>query len=248
MYLIEEPKDEVLNQDITKSMWYRCQCGVIFQKDKPEHNYNKDYIKNYVDSKKYEARSEYGPRIFAPIIEDLTYGRMMLDVGFNYPNIMNYFKDRGWITWGIERNPDAVTNKNIYKGDFETHDFSLPITPDAVKALGVDKIERTFDLIWMSHVIEHFDDPIKAIRKAYNLLSDTGVLYISTPDIEFIHKTGVGGWGHWKAREHNILWSEPALKRELERAGFKVVYCKRNFASRFNTFYDIQIIAQKNYY
>jgi hypothetical protein len=48
--------------------------------------------------------------------------------------------------------------------------------------------------------------------------------------------------------EHNIMWTESALKRELERLGFKIIMSRRNYASRFMKWYDLQVIAQKNYF
>ena len=229
--------------------WYSCQCGVIFQKELPSHEvYDRDYIRNYIDYPGAEERLTYHGRIYAPIVEELIMGRMMLEVGFCNPYNLDFFKDRGWLTWGIEMNEDITPGGNIYKGDFETYDFSVKL-PDNAKELGLDKApERLFDVIWMSHVFEHFADPIAALRKCYDLMPDNGVLFLTTPDIEFIFKTGVSGWPHWAKDEHYIMWSERALKRELERLGFKIILCRRNYSSRFASWHDIHIIAQKNYF
>jgi SAM-dependent methyltransferase len=199
--------------------------------------------------KEGKVRLVHQARIYAPIIEELTYGRMMLDVGYCVPNNMEFFKERGWLTWGIDQNKETGGSGSFYRGDFTTYDFDLPArSKDLQELVGGDKIKRTFDLIWMSHSFEHFNDPVTVLRKAHDLLSETGVLYISTPDIDFINKTGVPGYPHWKKDEHYVLWSEQALKREVEKAGFKVVMSRRNFSSRFSSWYDIQMIAQKNYF
>lgn len=244
VYVINEVKEGV------SAMWYKCQCGVIFQEDHPVHdNYNEEYAINYAEMKECKPRMTHAARIYAPLIEELTYGRQILDVGYCVPHVLNYYEDRGWIPWGIDNNASFVGNKNMYKGNFLEYDFNIPATTDELRALADgDHFERKFDLIWMSHIFEHFNDPIAALRKSYNLLSESGCIYIATPDIDFINKTGVSGYGHWKAKEHYTLWSEKALQRELERAGFKIVMSRRNFSSRFSSWYDIQIIAQKNYF
>jgi len=234
------------------STWYRCTCGVVFQDQLPNDNdiYNKDYAKIYGTGEKNQARGIHAARMYAPIIEELTYGRMMLDVGFGTLHNLKFFEDRGWLTWGIDKHDGVKPGKNIYKGDFMAYNFNLPLHTKSLKELiGTDKIKkRTFNLIWMAHILEHFPDPLMALRKAYDLLSDDGVLYIATPDIDFVYKTGVGGWPHWKKKEHYVLWNEASLRREVERLGFKVVMSRRNFSARFTSWWDIHLICQKNYF
>jgi len=242
-YVIVDGKTE------EESLWYVCQCGICFQSELASADiYNDKYIVSLAEGKQAKDRYEYLLRMYAPLIEDLTYGRMMLDVGFCVPYIIKAFDERGWLTWAIDINPTLTGKGNIYKGDFIDYDFSLSIKqPEMAKLLG-EKIDRKFDLIWMGHTLEHFADPISALNKAYNLLEAKGVMFLSTPDIEFIYKTGVGGWPHFKKHEHNILWSERALKRELERIGFKVIMMRRNFSSRCMSWYDLHLICQKNYF
>lgn len=243
VYRIEDGKTK------EKSSWTRCQCGVIFQDELPTDDkvYDDKYAAYFIDAKGAKERYEYSVRTYAPIIEDLTYGRMMLDVGFAAPFVTRAFEERGWLTWAIDINPAIAGQGNIYKGDFTEYDFSLR-GPKIKEATGQEKLERTFDLIWMSHVLEHFHDPIKALKKAHDSLEEKGVLFISTPDIDFINKTGAGGWPHFKKSEHYIMWSEWALKRELERIGFKVILCRRNYSSRYMSWYDLHFICERNYF
>lgn len=232
------------------SQWYKCQCGVMFQDKQPKHSdYNMGYMKSLTGDK-IKLNGIHAARTYVRLIEELTYGRMMLDVGFGISYNMEYFKDRGWLTWGIDNNKDLEPGGNIYKGDFISYDFSPNVSEeDMKKMLGTNVIDkRVFDLIWMSHVLEHFSDPCRAIRRAYDLLSESGVLYISTPDIDFIQKTGLSGYPHFKGNEHYLMWSEPALKREVERIGFKVIMSRRNFSTRFSAWYDIHLICQKVYF
>jgi len=215
-----------------ESIWYRCCCGVIFQKDLPAHDvYNAKYIANYEDAKDIKRVAIHAGRTYAPIVEELTYGRKMLDVGFGLPYNMNFFKERGWITTGIEINEEYNDCKGIINGNFETY----------------ENFKEDYDFIWMSHALEHFNNPIEVLRKSYDLLSESGVIYLAVPDIDFIMKTGVANWGHFKKREHYVLWSERAIVRELEKIGFNVVVKKKNFSQRFITHYDCHIIAQKNF-
>lgn len=242
-YFIEDGKTHL------RTTWMRCQCGVIFQEDfkKDLSIYTDDYLKDMTDAKQAKERFEYPIRLYAPLIEESTYGRMMLDVGFGVPFVMDAMKERGWLTWGIDNHPLIEGNGNIYKGDFLSYDFDME-GDNIFFATGVKKLKRKFDLIWIGNVLESVEDPLKFLKRAYDLLDPKGLLYISTPDIEFISKTGISGWPHFKGKEYNVLWSEQALCRELKRIGFKIVMSRRNFSSRFMRWWDIHIIAQGNYF
>jgi SAM-dependent methyltransferase len=215
------------------SSWFNCNCGVIFQDEKPKHGcYNQDYLMGYANYKECDLVQVHAAKTYASVIEECTYGRKMLDVGFNLPQNMHFFRERGWITTGIDINPTLGGENGVITGSFEEY----------------DKFEDKYDLIWMSHVFEHFNDPIAVLKKVSDLLTETGVLYLSTPDIDFINKTGVSGFPHWNKNEHYIMWSERALVRELERLDFNVVVKRRNYSSRFTSWHDLQIIAQKRYF
>jgi len=199
------------------------------------------------DAKQAQERYEYLLRLYAPLIEELTYGRMMLDIGYGVPFILDAMKERGWLTWGIDINPLLIGKGNLYNGDFTTYDFNFE-GEQIFYATGVKKLDRKFDLIWMGNVLESMEDPLLALKRAYDLLDQKGVLYVSTPDIDFISKTGISGWPHFKGKEYNVIWSEQALCRELERIGFKIVMSRRNYSSRFIRWFDVHCIAQKNYF
>jgi len=233
-----------------EALWYRCNCGMVFQENYPKgKGYGEKYIADYAGMKEGDKRLTHSARTYGNLIEELTYGRMMLDVGYCVPHNMDFFKNRGWLTWGIDINENIGGEGHLYKGDFLTYDFDIPAnTADLKELAGGDKFKRTFDLVWMNHVLEHFNDPIGVLKKAVSLLSETGVLFIGVPDADFIFKTGVPGYPHFKMEEHYTLWSEQALIEEVEKLGMKVIMCRRNYASRYSSWYDIHLIAQRRYF
>lgn len=223
------------SHDIDDSaLWYFCLCGVVFQ-EKPHVPELKDnqYILNHKEIKEYDDISIHLGKTYGSIIEEATYGRKMLDVGFSVPNNMNFFKERGWITWGIDNNKDIKETDYIINDDFET----------------TEKLYKgQFDLVWMAHILEKFQDPIRAIYKAKEILEEGGVLFIETPDIDFMHTMNMSDWQHWKRKENYIMWSERALCRELEKAGFNILVKYRNYYKRFGYYHNLHIVAQKIYY
>jgi len=236
------------NKDI--STWFRCNCGVIFQNEVPDGSkFDKKYLEQY-RVPAVVKRSTTGCTTYAPLIEKLTYGREMLDVGFCCNYNIKKFEERGWLTYGIDSNKNLCGHDNIYIADFLDYDFDIKLDEKTLEENtgSTDLPKRTFDLIWMNDVLECFTDPIAGLKKAVDLMSESGVLYISTPDIDFISKTGVPAFPHWRKDENYVMWNERSLKRELERLGLRVVMCVRNYQSCFHSFYNLHIIATKIYY
>lgn len=236
-YYIEENDTKAIH-------WYQCLCGVIFQLDDPKGK--------HLFSKKIEERMkgnfEHACKQYAPLIEELTYGRKILEVGHgDVLYNLEAFARRGWLTWGIDKDERTTPRPNLYRGDFNSFDFSPPIE-GLEEHVNEEIADMKFNLIWANQVIEENTDPLQFLRKTYFDLEEEGVLFLGTPDIDFIHKTGLGNFIHWDKCRNKLLWSERALKRELERIGFKIIMCRRNYSSRFSTHYDIHIIAQKNYF
>lgn len=217
-----------------KCTYYRCQCGVLFQGEFKERDNEQEYIEDFgvsKDSPRYINHAQHSGRIYAPLIEELGYGRKMLEVGHK-PYNTDFFSNRGWITWQTD-------------SDLTTFNNEVEVPAGFIEETSV---HREYNLIWINHSIEKFKDPIASLKKAYDLLSPEGCLFIATPDIDFINKTGVQSYPHFRNNKHYVMWNERALKRELEKIGFKVVMARRNFSSRFISWYDVHIIAQKDYF
>lgn len=218
------------------SYWYHCQCGVIWNKGEvtpPREAFGKKYIETILkDKEKYADAMMYPCRIYSPFIEEITYGRKMLDVGYTSPYNMMAFRRRGWVSYGIEIVDEAETTPRLIKGDFENFSF-----PQDLK----------FDLIWMSNVLENFKEPQLALEKVYDLMPPNGVLYICTPDTNFVYNNGVAGFSHWNKANY-IMWSTQRLRSYLEQLGFNVLLQCRSYEKR-TTAWDVQhIIAQKKFF
>jgi len=224
----------VINEEGKKSNWYYCPCGVVSaEKDesfnKP-YEVKKEHIDFYRNLKFCKEVMTYAPRLYLPLIEEMTYGRHFLDVGFALPYVMDYASERGWITWGIDINPDAEGGKHqVICADFTQYDFG----------------EQKFDCIWMNHIFEHFKDPVAMLAKIRNLLNPDGCCFIATPDTDFIFITSPAQWGHWKKGEHFILWSLRALKKSCRTFGFDIILSRKNYSKRFIAWNDCHLIIQR---
>jgi hypothetical protein len=87
--------------------------------------------------------------------------------------------------------------------------------------IGVDPIPwDSFDVVVMSHVLEHLASPAEAIADVASRMNRRALLYLVVPDIESAHFRIFGK--HWDAISplaHLHYWSQSSLSRVLERSG-----------------------------
>lgn len=211
-------------EEIRPIDWGRCVCGTIFHETYlDKHFFGNLYLRKWKSYADMEERFEYVQRIYLPLIEEMTFGRKFLDVGFTLPYTLEYLKARGWITVGI----DLVPNDYIV-GDFET--FPIP--------------ER-FDYINMGHCVESFHNPVEALRKAYDLLSNGGLLLITHPNPEMIFEVGLSKFNHWDYKQSRIFIQKDKLEDIAKRIGFDVILSHRNISQRFIMNNDLHLLLQR---
>lgn len=226
------------NYKLTTSehLWYHCACGCMFHDDKTsaEEVFTPEKIGKLKEIKEYEERAKYFARVYGPLIEERIYGRKMLEVGFGMDVLLKEWERRGWVVEGIDVCPNSYIS-----GNFESYDFWKE---------GHDR----YDLIWMGDVLQCFQDPVKAIYKAYNLLNPNGLLFICTPNTNLMRKNRITGWGHWDQKENKQFISVDILKDILARCDesltgrVKVIYEDDHVTSkRFITYSNMHILAQK---
>lgn len=215
-----------------QSKWYSCQCGVVWQTGKPTMIYDAKYAKTFQDNPKLSASYNYPVRVYSPIIEELLYGRKALLIGRPNTDQEKSLAERGWVPYTIDKNTSYNTEGRNIAGDFETHDFG----------------ESKFNMIWMYHTLECFHDPISALAKSRNLLTEDGILFIASPDTDFIHTRGSSGFRHWKPDTNYMMWNRRSLTKQLENLGFTVIMARQNCWQRFPDTDDFHIIAQVKFF
>jgi SAM-dependent methyltransferase len=215
--------------------WLWCECGMLWQSpgQKPVTPAGWDQVlKDWRDNTYYPERVEYRARSYAPLLEDLTYGRTMLDVGYGDPQVMDYLRARGWVTTGLDVCPEAKPGKHAaFLGDFLSHEFQAPL--------------KTFDLVWMSHVLGHIQNPIKAVNRAYDLLNGQGLLFVAAPETAFIHRVGMRRWQHFKSERYWAHYSSESFAALAEKAGFKTIMARKADTRRTTAWLEFHYIGQK---
>ncbi|MGQ0805356.1 MAG: class I SAM-dependent methyltransferase [Actinomycetota bacterium] len=83
--------------------------------------------------------------------------------------------------------------------------------------------DQRFDMIFMSHVIEHVLDPVATVAKITSLLKPGGVLYIETPNVGSLDaRLWRRTWGLIHYPRHLYLFDRSTVRRLLERGGLAV--------------------------
>ncbi len=228
MYFMQDAKTKI------QSKWYSCACGVIFQDKLPIKIYDKAYWDKYNQfDAKIKDSYEYPVRIYAPLIEELIYGRKVLLVGRVTSHQEDAFRKRGWVATSIDKNKAFKPSDRLIVDDFESHQF-----PEKVK----------YNLIWIYHTLECFSNPIGSLDLCKTLLAEDGIIYIASPDADFIHTRGSISFIHWKPEMNYLMWNRRSLSSYLEKLGFNVILARQNYEHRFPVWDDYHLIAQKKFF
>ena len=137
----------------------------------------------------------------------------VLDIGCGAGGNLKALQDQGWEPYGIEISDVAAVHAralvtgNIHAGTLE----SAPFAP------------KTFDLVLMSHSLEHLPSPIDALHRANRLLKDDGLLVVSVPNVNSLEYKLFGRW--WFQLDpprHFYHFGKTTLTTLLTQTGFEV--------------------------
>ena len=138
-------------------------------------------------------------------------GASVLDVGCGSGTFLDFAKRAGWRGVGVDPDPAAVA---VARGrGLDVHLGEV----DVLEATG-----ETFDVITLSHVIEHVHDPLELLAKCRRLLKASGWIWIQTPNLSAQGHAGYGrNWRGLEPPRHLVLFNPSSLRYALETAGFR---------------------------
>lgn len=137
----------------------------------------------------------------------------LLDVGCGGGEFLAYAREQGWNVKGLDPSPLVST---VLK---EKH---IPHT----QAFFDDYEDGGFDVVRMAWVLEHLLDPRAALKKAYDILTERGILLLIVPnDFSAMQRAAryvLGGKDYWIHPTHINYFSPARIARLLADAGFVI--------------------------
>jgi SAM-dependent methyltransferase len=139
-------------------------------------------------------------------------GGRLLDIGCGGGEFLVHMRSAGWEVEGVE--PDAAAARRARSAGVRVHE-SLE---------EADFPGGSFDAITLSHVIEHFHDPLGALRICRRIIRSSGLLWIATPNVDAAGRTAFGrDWIGLDPPRHLVLFTRSSLAGAVENAGFRLV-------------------------
>lgn len=137
----------------------------------------------------------------------------LLDIGCGSGSFLKVAKAVGWSVHGIDFDERAIEAAKAEKIDVKLGGIEL-----------FDGQNELFDVITMSHVIEHVHDPKKVLKACWGLLKAGGTLWIESPNID---SWGAGVFGRdWRGLEpprHLVLFNTRNMSELLSNVGFSKI-------------------------
>lgn len=226
-FLSSHPDDKNIFSQLEILTCNNCNFSFAFpaiNKEELKEFYKRDYsdsrgphggfkkLKVYTWKYSFDARS-LSQLMLAGQYIDLSKVENFLDVGPSYGTSFRMFRKLG-------HNPNCFAieyDESKHKG-LNRMNVNI-IKPDNIN-MALDSINKSFDIILMSHVLEHFDasDLVEIINNLKKALSDKGLLIIEVPN-DKNNSNYLNGKNHIP---HLSFFSIKSLKKLLIDNGFNI--------------------------
>ena len=212
-------------------------CGLVWLDPRPVlSEIGKAYQNYYTHGQANNAQQTRLARIIRPVLHTMSivllglrierrrYKRMYLDqiptgrlleVGCGNGKRLARMQALGWDVTGQEIDPVAseyvrtVRGIHVHVGPLET--MNAP---------------EKYDVVIMSHVIEHVHDPIALLTTCYQMLKENGLLVLLTPNAaSYGHRKFCAAWRGLEPPRHLHLFACKTLIQVAQRAGFDRNQC-----------------------
>jgi 2-polyprenyl-3-methyl-5-hydroxy-6-metoxy-1,4-benzoquinol methylase len=131
-----------------------------------------------------------------------------LDVGCSIAYGLSVLKKQSWKVVGIDPSDACI---RVSKDELDVPVLKGFFSPEAVRS------EQPFDVIILSHVVEHLVHPEEQLKLLFDALSDDGIIYIEVPDL--MKPTGIKCYFGF---EHVNFFTTNSLTNLIRRSGFEV--------------------------
>lgn len=135
----------------------------------------------------------------------------IIEIGPGRGAVMAYLSAQGHEVRGLD------ISKSV--GDVVRKRYGLTVEVEDLTTFSLRE-SGSWDAAVMRHVLEHFEDPVAALKSASKLLRAGGRLYVAVPNMDSWHRN----WSGWSGYEpyHLHFFGRTSLLRALKNASFQV--------------------------
>jgi Methyltransferase domain len=189
-------------------------CRAVFSHPWPASAEMRDFYDRYYE----QAGFVTAPTAIASLERVVKYAERFrqtgrwLDVGYGEGALLSIVQQRGWSCHGVE-----VSERVLEYG--RGRGWAVTSEPQNDPRF----IAGSFDVVTMIEFLEHVIVPGRFLTDGACWLRHGGLLYVTTPNIRSLNGRILGlGWSVVSPPEHLVLWSVPALRAAVTKAGFRV--------------------------
>jgi len=143
-------------------------------------------------------------------------------------DVLDIGSSRGELTFDLSKAAKSVTGVEIDENNYRyaLNNNSGSNIEYILGDINQIDLEKEFDVVVMSNVLEHIEDRAKILNKVNRLTKDSGKLLIRVPAFDrwwwIPYKKEIGV--EWRSdASHFIEYTEEGLRQELKEADFKIL-------------------------
>lgn len=196
VYINPRPNSTIISEYYPDEYWD------ISEDDKNMKTHFKEFIHKFINKISYK------------ITIPPQYGGKILDIGCGDGKGLLKLKESGWETYGVETSDLAA--------DYVRRKYNINVITGTVEdAVFKDEF---FDVIILSHVLEHISNPKTTLLEINRILKNGGILVISIPNVDsFEAKTFKKYWTAWELPRHLYHFTPTTIYSLLNSTGFDVL-------------------------
>ena len=207
LYYIEPPTEEEMN-NLYKNEYHK------YWLYNNGNNKIKNKIFEYAKFRIRYSRSLSQFKFISNFLNKDKHNIKVCEIGAFDGLLLKIFKDNGFNVYGYELND--------YARKYAEDKYNIKLESDFLKS------HEKYDVIMLSHVLEHFVDPRDVLLKIKSMLNDNGYLYIEVPNSPMLEEADKDVLIDYLTTEHTVNFNKYNLRILLESVKFDIIDLKHS--------------------